>query len=822
MTRSARDLSIAHVRKDGVCQTLAEHLLEVSELAERFAAKIGLGPAGALMGLAHDLGKYSEEFQLYLRSATGLLEQDVDSDYVDPEGRRGKIDHSTAGAQALWDVFSSRGEVPGVLGQFLAICVASHHSGLIDCVAIDGRDQFSRRMAKRDDLVHRREAWLKLDAVVAERWSHLIRNQEVIPEFREIVGRICKTARSTTAIEFEMGMLARFLFSCLIDADRVSTADFESPSAANRRLNGGCPEWASLAARLEEELAGFDCASKINRLRRTVSDCCLEAAGRGKGAFTLTVPTGGGKTLASLRFALHHAAREGMERVVYVIPYTSIIDQNAEEVRKILEPKGVDAGTVVLEHHSNLAPERQTWRNKILSENWDAPVIFTTAVQLLEALFGDGTRGARRMHQLAKSVLILDEVQTLPVRCVHMFNNAMNFLVEHCGSTVVLCTATQPLLHQVDAGKGVLRLRAGDAELGPDVAPLFAEFRRNDVAYLRKPAGWAASEVAELALAECRNSRSCLVVVNTKAAARELYDLCRSASPETLLYHLSTNMCPKHRRDCLAEIRLRIKPPERQPVVCVSTQLIEAGIDIDFGSVIRHLAGIDSIAQAAGRCNRHAARATGRVTVVNPATSVPDSLRDIRVGQQCAERVFREVLAPGESRVDLQSPDLIRRYFEYYFFERAREMGYPVKPAQAGRDDTLLNMLSENRQAVDAATPRPRICLKQSFMTAARAFRAIDSPGQGVVVPYGAEGKAVISDLCSARSPEDLSRAMRRAQQFSVNVFPWTLDALTKAGAIHEVQDGAGVLYLDSRYYHPKFGLGRRSESEMEFLSDDD
>jgi CRISPR-associated endonuclease/helicase Cas3 len=818
MIHPVEQTAIAHVRKDGTCQTVAEHLLEVSNLAGRYASKVSLGSAGALLGLSHDLGKYSEEFQNYLRSAAGLLEQDIDVDYVDPESKKGKIDHSTAGAQELWEEFSSHGELAGVLGQFLALCVASHHSGLIDCVAVDGLDKFSRRMGKADVLAHRREAWLKLDIGVRERWSALIRDDELIPSFRKLVKRICQSARSTTAIEFEMGMLARFLFSCLIDADRVSTADFESPAAAKQRLNGEYAEWPVLVARLESKLAGFKCESKIDELRRDVSGHCFNAADRGKGAFTLTVPTGGGKTLASLRFALHLADRERMERVIYVIPYTSIIDQNADEIRKILEPGGVEPGSIVLEHHSNLMPEKQTWRNKILSENWDAPVVFTTAVQLLEALFAAGTRGARRMHQLANAVLIFDEIQTLPVQCVHMFNNAVNFLVEQCGSSVVLCTATQPLLHEVDAKKGALHLKAEGSELMPDVAPLFAEFQRNEVEYLRKPAGWSASEVAGLALSESKSSGSCLIVVNTKAAAKELYKLCAAASPETLVFHLSTNMCPKHRKACLAEIKKRIRSGEKQPVICVSTQLIEAGIDIDFGSAIRHLAGIDSIAQAAGRCNRHGLRSTGRVLVVNPDKPVPDALKDIRAGQQSAERVLHEVLGTGESRVDLQNPELIRRYFKYYFFERAKEMDYPVKADDVGRNDTLLNMLSENGQAVEASDRTLKIHLRQSFMTAAQAFKAINSPGQGVVVPYGAEGKAVIADLCSALQPDELPRVLWRAQQFTVNVYPSAIKGLTKADAIYEAQEGLGVLCLDPRHYHPEFGLSSRAEGEMEFL----
>ena len=207
--------------------------------------------------------------------------------------------------------------------------------------------------------------------------------------------------------------------------------------------------------------------------------------------------------------------------------------------------------------------------------------------------------------------------------------------------------------------------------------------------------------------------------------------------------------------------------------------------------------------------------------MVNPAEPLPEALREIRAGQQCAERVFHEVLSAGESRVDLQNPELIRRYFQYYFFDRAKEMDYPVKAAEVGRNDTLLNMLSENGQAVEASDQTLKIHLRQSFMTAARAFNAINAPGQGIVVPYGAEGKAVIAELCSALLPEQLPRVLRRAQQFTVNVYPSAINGLTKADAIYEAQKGLGVLCLDSRYYHPEFGLSSRAEGEMEFLGND-
>lgn len=811
---------IAHRRDDGDCQSLVQHLLEVALMARHFSAKIGLGPSGELMGLLHDLGKYSREFQQYLRSAVGLLEQDKDDEYIDPAGKKGRIDHSTAGAQTIWQEVSKHGKLAQIVGQILALCIASHHSGLIDCIGVDGADQFSKRMNKPDGLSHRDEVESKADQLVRGRYKALLCEGTLVPSFGGIIEGICRNESSEKIVRFKVGLLTRYLFSCLIDADRVNTADFEQPKAAKLRLCGHYEGWPVLAGLLEKKLAAFKCENRVDELRRKISSHCLAAAKRDKGIFTLTVPTGGGKTLGSLRFALHHAQRYEMDRIIYVIPFTSIIDQNADEVRKILEPlnENLSQGAVVLEHHSNLTPDEQTWRNKILSENWDAPVIFTTSVQLLETLFGAGTRGARRVHNLANAVIIFDEIQTLPISCVHLFNNAINFLIEQCGSTVVLCTATQPLLDQVNKEKGAIRLKMPEAEIVPNVSKLFSDLKRVDVIDRRKPGGWTHEEIARFALSEIQSSCSCLIVVNTKSAAKELFQLFRAPGVTFPVYHLSTNMCPAHRKEILSKIQHHLDHRER--VLCVSTQLIEAGINVDFGSVIRFTAGLDSIAQAAGRCNRHGLRPTERVHVVNSAEDKADMLKDIRVGKEVAERVLDEFArAPDGDEDDLLSPGIMSRYFRYYFFDRNREMDYPVPASVAGRNDTLLNMLAENQMAIKAKGKSPDIYLRQSFMTAAKAFKAIDAPTRGIIVPYGESGKAIVGDLCSAFQLEKQFKLLKRAQQFTVNVFSQLLARLIAFKAVHEVQEGAGILYLDPQYYHPDFGLTDSPEIPMETLN---
>jgi CRISPR-associated endonuclease/helicase Cas3 len=821
----AKPTFVAHVREsDGAIQTLEEHLGEVAAWAKRFASKINLGDQGELLGLLHDLGKYSHEFQTYIQSATGLLNQDEDDDYVDATRLRGRIDHSTAGAQLIWSELSSQGDLGRLVGQMLALCVASHHSGLIDCLTPDGEDAFGKRMQKSATRTFLDEVLAVADRGIIDRASALLNTSQLVESLQSRLAKVGmseSTAGKSVVAQQQIGLLIRLLFSCLIDADRVDTANFEKPRAARNRMHGHYEDWAVLVSRLESHLATFERRHPIDGLRADIAQHCLDAATRPKGLYTLTVPTGGGKTLASLRFALHHAAWHGMDRVIYAIPFTSIIDQNVDVVRKVLEPTDAPAsqGRVVLEHHGNLTPEQQGWREKMLSENWDAPVIYTTNVQLLETLFGAGTRGARRMHQLANAVIVFDEIQTIPVNCVHIFNNAISFLVEQCGSTVVMCTATQPLLDRVNPDYGSLRIPEGH-ELMPDVKGLFAKLKRVEVVNQRKPGGWANEEIADLALDECRRAGSCLLIVNTKASALSLYQMCMSRQVAPVV-HLSTSMCPAHRKRILRIIRHRLK--WMKPVLCISTQLIEAGVDVDFGAVIRFTAGLDSIAQAAGRCNRHGRRETGIVHVLKAKDENLGNLTSIKVGQEKAERVLADYeVNPERFCGDRIGPAAMDWYYENYFFARSSEMAYPLPALDIGRNDTLLNLLSGNTLATaDYCTRNPGksvLHLRQSFMTAAKAFKAIDAPTRGVIVPYGKAGRELVADLCAAFEVEKQFELLKRAQQYTVNVFPNMLEALLDARAVHPIQDGTDILHLDSRYYSPEFGLTNEPVGTMEVL----
>ena len=799
-----RDAHVAHRRaSDGVVQRLDEHLRSVGLLSGRHGAKFGLPSAGELSGEMHDAGKYSEEYKDYLDSVTGM---------GDADALRGKVDHSTAGAQYLWNARDPNNPVSLIAMQMLALCVASHHSGLIDCLSPDGDDVFTRRMAKDDLKSHLTEISKLLDPDIARRVSDPeaagLLVAEVASAIKSIVALESAQGTGKTVVQFKIGLLVRMLFSGLLDADRLDTADFERPYAKRLRNVGVKADWEALTARLESRLGSFGIRYPIDALRRDISDHCLAASERARGVFTLTVPTGGGKTLASLRFAMAHAKRHGLERVIFVIPFTSIIDQNADVARDILEPKGVAPGSVVLEHHSNLAPEEETYRTKLLSENWDAPVVFTTSVQLLESLFGSGTRSPRRMHQLSKAVVVFDEVQSIPLRCTHLFNNAINFLVEQADSSVVLCTATQPLLNSVNPLKGAARFDAED-EIMPDAAGLFKTFKRVEIVSKVRPGGWCEDEVANLLAGEVREAGSCLAIVNTRKNAVALFEACQAIGLKELR-HLSTSMCAAHRRAVLTDVRARLLAGE--PMACVSTQLIESGVDLDFGACVRHVAGLDSIGHVAGRCNRNGKRTLGRVHVINPASENIDRLVDIRIGRDVTLRVLGEYEAdPAAFDHDLLSPKAMALYFGYYFFQRAQEMDYPVPPGVIGREDTLLNMLGANvfaeqdyRARHGRASP---IFLRQSFMTAARIFKVIDAPTQGVIVPYGEEGRALVAELKATEDMESLTRLLRAAQPFAVNVFPHVVEKLVKNKGFSDTRLDMGIYCLRPEFYSDDFGL---------------
>ena len=813
-------------------QSLATHLTETAAIAKMLAAKLGLDLAGELLGLMHDFGKYSLKFQKYIYDATGLINPDLDDEESTPGGS--KVDHSTAGAQWVYRRLAAMGQKEsGVLcGQMLGLCIASHHgAGLIDCLDDEGNVVWQKRFNKDDSLTHLSECLQNADESVLRQAEGLADKALLVQMLAPLkaVLMLPEAQAGHQIKEFYLGCFTRFLFSCLIDADRINSADFERENQKEIRRLQEKPDWQAAIAKLEAKLAQFERRYPIDEIRRQIADDCLQRAADAQGIYTLTVPTGGGKTLASLRHAVHHAQTHGLERIIYIIPYTSIIDQNAEAVRDILGDEWV------LEHHSNLDPEKQTWQNKLLSENWNKPIVFTTMVQFLDAWFGGGTRGARHIHPMANSVLIFDEIQTLPVKCVHLFCNALNWLVQFGGSSAVLCTATQPLLSAcgVDEfpeykralvkARGLLQLAPNAEIMGKNQAldKLFADLSRVEIKFNEKAGGWSVDEAGAFLLTQFQTALSCLFIVNTKKWAKALYQYCQQQNvPSEALFHLSTNQCAAHRKALFARMKQRLE--KKLPVVCISTQLIEAGVDISMACVIRALGGLDSIAQAAGRCNRHGENAgKGWVWVLNlQEPSLAKVLPDIDAGQQQAERVLREFAGQ-----DILQPKAMRQYFEYYFYQRSDEMAYQINK---NGSDSLLSWLSDNRYNQAASDRNGKLkndvlrghnldpLLMHSFKSAGRAFQVIDAPTRAVIVPYG-EGKALIAKLCGEYEPKAFYGYLNQAQRFSVNVFPNVWDKLLKEAAVQQIAD-TGIYYLHTSHYIDEYGLSVDEVGLMDFL----
>lgn len=756
---------IAHVKNNTdeypTVHLLQDHLDCTAAKAGEFAALFGNRDWGEILGFWHDLGKFHPSWQKYIRSATGFID---DATFEDAGGR---VNHSTAGAVLCYERISHE-----QVARILAYCIAGHHAGLPDCYHDESGGDLNTRL-------------FNLNGLRIEELSPI----RQIADAQEFIGKdLPKSSPSCFnkpgGLEY-LHLWIRMLYSCLVDADYLDTENFMTPEKSRVR-NGylSLPQLQARFTRFMEIKQGSAADTPINKKRRDIYSACLEKAKTGPGFFSLNVPTGGGKTLSSMAFALEHARLHGKKRIIMAIPYTSIIEQTAkvlqfgsdddEEIQRLMAQNIFLFGDEqVLEHHSNLDPEQESDRNKLASENWDAPIIVTTNVQLFESLFASRSSSCRKLHNLADSVIILDEAQMLPPEFLGPILSVLRGLVLHFDATVVLMTATQPALEgRIGAAPHEFKGIENVTHIIDDPTALSRDFERVTIGMPERQQPVSAwSDISETLV----QYEQVLCIVNSRKDCRRLHSLM----PEGTI-HLSALMCGEDRTEVISRIKEQLK--RGGPVRVISTQLVEAGVDIDFPVVYRALAGLDSIAQAAGRCNRegklNAEGKRGKVVVFSPPHPSPAGL--LRKGEDAAKWLLRNSFP-----VDL-TPEMFSKYFTFFY----------------GSVNTIDKPDFVNRMITDAGEGAFQ------FRTLSHNFHLIDDAAQkSIIVQYRntRTGKDS-SELIEALRRAGMSRSLgRKLQRFVVTVDVKTFEKFQEIHYITNINEC--WVQTDPGLYKPGLGL---------------
>lgn len=786
---------LAHIRESGEKQTVREHCRNTASLAAKALKPIGLEHSAYLAGLLHDMGKCKEEFAQYLEAA------------VNGEGAvRGSVNHTFAGVCFLLRQWHSPGDELGyadVAAELLAFAVGSHH-GLFDC--IDDRQScgFDHRLQKTG--IGYEEALENYLAECADLEELESLFQSSVQEIAPLLDKLSalspleddNEANEETA--FYIGFLARMFLSAVIEGDRADTAAFMTGAVPPRYPEDMRPIWAERLAYMEEKLSGFPREEPIDQARRHISDTCAAGAEHPGGVYRLNVPTGGGKTLSGLRFALAHAKKWNKSRIIFTSPLLSILDQNAQVIRQF-----VGDDSLILEHHSNLAEPEDTPERlqelELLTDSWESTIIITTLVQLLNTCFSGKTSAIRRFHSLCNSILVIDEVQTVPGKMLTLFNLAVNFLSEVCNATIVLCSATQP-----DLKAARHPLCREPIDLVPQQKALWDIFKRTEI----QNAGAARLEDIPPLIREALDGcRSLLVVCNTKKEAAFLFE--RLQSTECQCFHLSAAMCIAHRRQTLTALQAALDSRENGgKVVCVSTQVIEAGVDISFQRVIRFSAGMDSVVQAAGRCNRNAEQHTpAPVSILRCTDERLRGLEDIVRGQNATTSLLTAFARqPKKFQQDLSSEEAVRFYYRQLY----REMPTGFQDDQTQAHGSLYHLLAENPKYADAnCQAAGSYFLRQAFRLAGSLFQVFDEDTTSLLVPFG-KGRELQNDLIAASQAygqkdwDAIQHWMQEAKGYCVSVYHYQLERLQALGAVTVLFDGSMFLLSDG-FYNERTGF---------------
>lgn len=804
---------IAHISDDGLNreETVAEHTRKTAYLCAEKGKRCGLSQVMTLCGILHDVGKEKRRFNDYIRA-----------DERTRQKQKGTVAHASTGAKWFYDRYHSDSKYISAntkyMVEMISYAIAAHH-GLFDCVDTDHGDAFSQKLGTVEDYD---EACANAGRNYLEDWEPDKIFGKAAEEFslvweklRGISGRIKPFLLSRYGREaggmlkeckfFLLSCLQRLMLSLLIDSDWESTSDFmenidtllkESPEKPEQIFGKARENFEKYMLEKQRHAADFPMTEKekiICAARNTLQRECWQFAKHPAGIYRLSIPTGGGKTLSSLAYALEYCRlHPETERIIYVSPFISVTEQNARVFREAIGNE-----QWILEHHSSVIRSGDTengdfqWEKASRYEiNWEEPFICTTFVQLMNTLFSDKREAVRRMHRLVNAVVIIDEVQSMPLKCVHTFNYMINFLNAVCHTNVILCTATQPALDETQCP--ICYSEPGDMVV--NTADWFRKFERVRI-HIPEPNrsytfGSLGDEIAERT-GECR---SILVVLNTKSAVRKLYDILKEKKIKT--EYLTTNLCPEHRSRKLASIR-EVLEKGQERIVVVSTNLIEAGVDISFQCVYRSMAGLDSLAQTAGRCNRNGEMEYGDIYFISLEGENVGNMEELQQSIRVTESVLLDFDRKygrndsaggeeenGEASGALLLPEWMDRYYRDIYLSASGKMSFPV-------EDLATNVVALLSRGVSPLEKKN--AMNQAYKTAGRAYRVIDDHSFGVIVPYG-KGAELIEAIQQTSDGKKIKSYICQAQRYTVNVRGSQLKKLE--GLLQPVSEEIPELYM--------------------------
>lgn len=788
----------AHINDYYEEQSVKQHCENTAKIASQLLNCIDLENIAFIAGLFHDMGKSTKEFDDYIRESHSGVKT-----------KRGSIIHSFSGVSYFLKKYHDSDSIgcPQFTSEILAYAIGSHH-GAFDIFDENHASGFRHRLEKQPEY-----DWRAIknysDSVCNDKTAEKLFDKSV-DEIIPIINTINELTKSYGESEFYCGLFARLISSAVIDADRMDTASFMSRDAERTKTKTASAEiWQSCISQLMKYIDSIPNDRQISKARREFSDICGEAGSGKTGIYRLNLPTGAGKTLSGLRFAVNHALNNNLDRIIFVSPLLSILEQNAKVIRDAL-----DNNSIILEHHSNVILDNKAKseldKYDILTENWNSPIIITTLVQLLNTMFKSQTSAVRRFHALCGSVIVIDEVQTVPTNMLTLFDLTINFLVKICHSTVVLCSATQPEFTETKH-----KLCSDITDIVPRniLAKYDNVFKRNRITDRGE---YRLEDIPSLVNELIRKYKSVLVVCNKKSESERLYSII-SDNNAFSVFHLSASMCIQHRRDVLEQIKNALNGENK--VICISTQVIEAGVDISFDSVIRFSAGMDSVVQAAGRCNRNGESSSDSpVYIVRCTDENLDRLREIKAAQASTLNlleIFRN--NPAQFDNDLSSDKAIAAYYRSLYNNMDIDsQDYPIKD-----HPTMYELLSINSRYAGENKDAEKYILHQAFKSAGDFFEVFDSSQKTVIVPYG-NGREIIAELYTERAMNDfdyLKKLLNDAKQYSISIFDYQLKQLEDLRGIHSACDGR-VLTLDEDFYSNKTGFIFSKSMEEDELCD--